>query len=97
MHKVCVNWTLTKDIIYMPDHIFEKLDEYTDDFREWCAGTSFDSKIIGGTCFGIEQFIFFLNDRYCVGDEIVYLIDENYNAASKEEELELRNMKNIWF
>ena len=81
----------------MPDHIFEKLDEYTDDFREWCAGTSFDSKIIGGTCFGIEQFIFFLNDRYCVGDEIVYLIDENYNAASKEEELELRNMKNIWF
>ena len=98
MERIIVNWTYTKDIIVVPDKIFINLDDYTDDFRDWVSGVSFDSKIKEGTCFGIEQYVDFLNDRYLSEeDEKVYVEYEDYVSVSKQDSQKLKKMRKIYF
>lgn len=98
MERIKVIWTYTVDIISVPDIIAKNLDMYTDDFREWVSGTSFDSKIKEGTCFGIEQYVWYLNDRYlsdCL--EKVHVECENYAPVTKQDVQELKQMRKVYF
>ncbi len=98
MERISVIWTYTKDIIVVPDNILVNLDEYTEDFREWVSGVSFDRKIESGTCFGIEQYVFYLNDRYLSDcDEKVYIECEDYEPVTKQDIQKLKRMKKIYF
>lgn len=98
MERIKVIWTLTTDVICVPDIVAKNLDEYTDDFREWVSGTSFDSNIDKGTCFGTEQYIYYLNDRYLSEcSEKVYVERENYIPTTKQEIKEFKQMRKIYF
>ena len=98
MEKIKVIWTCTVDIIGVPDIIAKNLDKYTDDFREWVDGTSFDPEIKKGTCFGTEQYVWYLNDRYLSNcPEKVYIECENYVPATKQENQEFKHMRKIYF
>ena len=98
MERVRIKWTHTTDIICVPDIIAKNIDQYTDDFREWVSGVSFDPSITHGTCFGIEQYISFLNDRYLSNHwEKVYLEYENYIPETERELLLFNRMKKIYF
>lgn len=98
MERIKVIWTCTTDIICVPDIVSKNLDIYTDAFREWVSGTSFDGKIKGGTCFGIEQYVSFLNDRYLSDcSEKVYIECENYVPVSKQDINVFKNMRKIYF
>ena len=78
--------------------IAKNIDQYTDDFREWVSGTSFDSEITTGTCFGIEQYVYYLNDRHLSDcPEKVYIECENYSPITKQEIQDFKKMKKIYF
>lgn len=98
MEKIKVIWTYTVDVICIPDILSKKLDSYTDDFREWVSGTSFDDEIKDAACFGIEEFVSFLNERYLSdSSERVYIECENYIPKTKQEITELKNMRKVYF
>ena len=98
MKRVSVIWTYTKDIIIVPDEIYINLDECTDNFLEWVSGVSFDNKIQDATCFGIEQYVEYLNDRYLSEcDEKVYLECEDYIPTTKQDIQNLKRMEKIYF
>lgn len=98
MKKIQVIWTCTIDIICVPDIIANNIDQYTDDFREWVSGVSFDPLISHGTCFSIEQYIYFLNNRYLSEHrEKVYLLHENFVPVTDKDFIYLRKMKKIYF
>lgn len=98
MEKIKVMWACTADIIVVPDIIAKNLDKYTDDFREWVSGTSFDPMMEKGTCFGIEQYVYYLNERYLLDcSEKVYIECENYVPLTKQEIQEFKQMRKIYF
>lgn len=98
MERIKVIWTCTMDIICVPNLIIQHLDEYTDDFREWVSGTSFDATITEGTCFATEHYISFLNDRYLTNSyEKAYIEHENYTPSTKQEIQDIKKLKKIYF
>lgn len=98
MERLKVIWTCTMDIICVPKRIIRHLDQYTEDFREWVSGTSFDATIAEGTCFATEHYIKFLNDRYLSDSlEKAYIEYENYVPSTKQEINEMKKLKKIYF
>ena len=97
MEKIKIMWACTADIIVVPDIIAKNLDKYTDDFREWVSGTSFDPMMEKGTCFGIEQYVYYLNERYLLDcSEKVYIECENYVPLTKQEIQEFKQRRKIY-
>lgn len=98
MERIRVMWTYTTDIVAVPDEIFANIEEYTNDFFQWVSGVSFDDKVKDGTCFGTEQYVYYLNHHYLSeSHRKAYVEYENYVPVTEKDTKWLDRMKAVYF
>lgn len=98
MQRIKIVQMYTIDIVCVPDIIVDNLQKCTNDFFEWVSGVSFDDEITDVSCYGTEQFVFYLNDRFLSNySEKAFIEVENYVPQNKNEIQELKKMRKICF
>jgi len=65
------------DIIRVPEEIYVIFDNVMDDFYEWSKGVSFRDDVTDARCAGINELIWYINDRFSNDWEKVTIESEN--------------------
>lgn len=95
--KILIQWMHSVDLIGVPETIADNIVEYQDDFLAYVDGVSFDDKM-GGTCFGTENFIDYLNNYILEHQsEKAYIIREDYTPTTPRQIKEQKKLKKLYF